>query len=395
MGNMNRRSICNEGLSAFLIAALLFLGGACWWESSAAASAPQAAPPRASAPKAYFQPHWLPKYGGPKGLHYVGARLCITCHVYEANELKTPMAHASLAPAATPYFIAHPQAQRKIGQDLFRFDRSGGREIYSVSRGGKTWSQPLLWTMGQGVLAQTYVYKAGHRYYEGRVSLYTHINQLDVTMGDAPLPASLPDALGRRLGEDELRSCFVCHTTGSYLGGMFNPRRATAGVTCEECHGPGSAHVAAMRAQRYATPHIYNPGKLTAGGMDQFCGACHRTGNMVFEMGITGIEDLRFQSYRLSLSSCYNPDDGRISCVACHDPHQPLVKYAGWYDAKCLACHVRQGQAVTVYRPGKACPVAQKHCVTCHMPRLKLPGSHARFADHYIRITRPGEAYPG
>jgi formate-dependent nitrite reductase cytochrome c552 subunit len=38
--------------------------------------------------------------------------------------------------------------------------------------------------------------------------------------------------------------------------------------------------------------------------------------------------------------------------------------------------------------------VAKANCVTCHMPKIELPGAHARFTDHQIRIARAGEPYP-
>jgi hypothetical protein len=28
------------------------------------------------------------------------------------------------------------------------------------------------------------------------------------------------------------------------------------------------------------------------------------------------------------------------------------------------------------------------------MPKVSLPGGHAVFTDHFIRIVRPGEPYP-
>jgi formate-dependent nitrite reductase cytochrome c552 subunit len=33
-------------------------------------------------------------------------------------------------------------------------------------------------------------------------------------------------------------------------------------------------------------------------------------------------------------------------------------------------------------------------CVTCHMPKLELPGAHFAFTDHYIRIVQPNIPYP-
>ena len=57
------------------------------------------------------------------------------------------------------------------------------------------------------------------------------------------------------------------------------------------------------------------------------------------------------------------------------------------YDARCSACH-----SAAEHR--KTCRVAKANCVTCHMPKIDLPGAHARFTDHQIRIARSGEAYP-
>jgi hypothetical protein len=28
------------------------------------------------------------------------------------------------------------------------------------------------------------------------------------------------------------------------------------------------------------------------------------------------------------------------------------------------------------------------------MPKVELPGGHAQFTDHFIRIVKPGESYP-
>ena len=86
--------------------------------------------------------------------------------------------------------------------------------------------------------------------------------------------------------------------------------------------------------------------------------------------------------YRLGLSKCYDPDDRRISCVTCHDPHVEVVTEAAHYDSKCLACH-GGGKA-----GARLCKVAKKDCATCHMPKLEVPGSHHRFVDHRIRVVK-------
>jgi hypothetical protein len=72
-----------------------------------------------------------------------------------------------------------------------------------------------------------------------------------------------------------------------------------------------------------------------------------------------------------------------------------VVRSAEFYDAKCLRCHRQDPNTKrTAGHPGSACRVSTKACVTCHMPKLDVEGTHATFTDHFIRIVRPGEAYP-
>jgi hypothetical protein len=112
-------------------------------------------------------------------------------------------------------------------------------------------------------------------------------------------------------------------------------------------------------------------------------------------MHLRGVADVRFQPYRLENSLCWDPDDSRIGCLACHNPHRPRRQDAAFYDAKCLSCHVVRGAGHSSNHPGKACPASTDRCVTCHMPKIELPGGHVKFTDHDIRITRPGAPYPG
>ena len=67
-----------------------------------------------------------------------------------------------------------------------------------------------------------------------------------------------------------------------------------------------------------------------------------------------------------------------------------VEKAAAAYDSKCLVCHSRTQRAARA----RLCKVGKTECVTCHMPKIELPGAHTRFTDHRIRIARAGEAYP-
>src|SRR2546430_8947259 len=40
-----------------------------------------------------------------------------------------------------------------------------------------------------------------------------------------------------------------CHSLGANIGAQLDTSKATMGVTCEACHGPGLKHVQAMEAR--------------------------------------------------------------------------------------------------------------------------------------------------
>jgi len=68
---------------------------------------------------------------------------------------------------------------------------------------------------------------------------------------------------------DEIKRCFSCHSTGSAIGGRFEPDKVATGIGCEACHGPGGEHVNVMQASviqegaggEHAPVVIFNPGK--------------------------------------------------------------------------------------------------------------------------------------
>jgi hypothetical protein len=140
---------------------------------------------------------------------------------------------------------------------------------------------------------------------------------------------------------------------------------------------------------------ILNPGHFDTEGQSQFCGSCHRTWTQVQLMRIQGVNNVRFQPYRIFNSRCYDLDDKRISCTACHNPHEQLRKEASFYDAKCAACHRLKGEPVKTGKKGPTCRAGKSQdCASCHMPQYEIPGSHFKFTDHQIRVVRPGESYP-
>lgn len=332
---------------------------------------------------------------GPK---YAGDAACRECHAaITNNQHATGMGQAAAEAAHCDILLAHSVLTWHDGPYTTRIQRTGEGILYSATDGKASVSAPIRWAFGLGSAGQTYIIEKGGTYYESRASYFTETGGLDLTLGHAAGPrASVQEELGRAIPQSELTKCFSCHTSEDTVDGRLAIQRVHAGVSCENCHGPAAEHVLQMEMSRAhgAGADIVNPGKLAPADINDFCGRCHRSTREVLALNIRDVRNVRFQPYRLENSQCYDPTDARITCLACHDPHQNLVKDPGAYDAKCLACHAARSGSRTARRSAAACQVGTQKCVTCHMPRVAMPGAHFAFTDHYIRIVRPGEPYP-
>jgi hypothetical protein len=308
------------------------------------------------------------------------------------------MGRASERAADCEVLKTHPRLTFRNGPYTYTITRDGDGSTYTVGDGAATISEPILFCFGQGVAGQTYIFRHGGTFYESRVSYFTALGGLDITIQHPrAVPASLEDALGRPVSPEAAEGCFACHTTPAAGGSRLRPERAAPGVSCEACHGPGARHVAAARAKDLRDPQIFNPSGLDAFELSQeFCGACHQSFDAVMSLaGQGGAANIRFQPYRIFNSRGHLVDDRRLACVACHDPHDQLRRDDAYYDSKCLACHLSSSkEAKTRERSAPACPVAAKQCASCHMPKVELPEMHYKFTDHWIRVVRPGEPVP-
>lgn len=338
---------------------------------------------------------WWPTKGDRSKNEYVGAAQCIQCHASQASVIQTTAMSraATLAPNAES--LQHGALTFKVGAYDYQIRKSNGKNILTIRNGVSSLSAELGWAFGVGKIGQTYVYEKDHHFYESQLTFYMAIQALDITPGHPrTVPPNLEQGAGRQMTLDETRRCFGCHTTGASTKNHFDPKDLVLGVNCEACHGPGAQHVAAAKGglddQMVATS-IENPARLTPAESVDFCGACHRTMQDVLADGKKkGTLNVRFAPYRLENSRCWKKADARITCVACHNPHQPLDLDPASYDSRCLQCHLAAGTERTDDHRGSACPVGVKLCVTCHMPKYKNPALHTSFTDHWIRIAAPG-----
>jgi hypothetical protein len=251
---------------------------------------------------------------------------------------------------------------------------------------------------------------------EHRLTYYTQEAALGITPGHIafPRPSWLNDHGGVLPPEGSFR-CFRCHATvlSAHDGEpSIDEAMMIPNVSCENCHGPGRAHVEAARRgapdSELALP--FGPEGWTADSLMTLCGACHRHPSEAgsFVIRPEEVHLVRFQPVGIMQSKCYTESGGAFSCVTCHDPHARVSGDRPAYDTICLSCHSGAGPAVgpagTTTRPagragtnGSICPVSPRsRCVECHMPRVDS-GQFILFSDHWIRVRRPGEptAVPG
>ncbi|HTY84250.1 MAG TPA: multiheme c-type cytochrome [Silvibacterium sp.] len=349
-----------------------------------------------------FAREWWPTSGTPPAEAYAGSRSCQQCHATQAaTQVLTPMAHASYRSAVGAWGAKLTPATTHIGTFLYLVQPQATDSTVTVESGNQSTSAAIPWTFGAGVVGQTFILESKGRLYDSEITSFLGLEGgMDVSPAHKLAPAGdLEQALGENLTPKAAQRCFGCHTSNSTMKGQFDSEQAIPGIGCESCHGPGLAHVVAALQNMVegAGTLISNPRSLNPVESVDFCGACHTTSADAVESKMFVPSNVRFPPYRLEKSMCWGVrGDQRLVCYACHDPHKPLVQRASFYDKRCLSCHNSHGTS-SLDRFGtvpETCPKATANCTTCHMPKYYVPEMHAKFTDHYIRIVRPGEAYP-
>lgn len=150
-------------------------------------------------------------------------------------------------------------------------------------------------------------------------------------------------------------TCGACHTTGWTPSGETGPHQdglpgihgtwVEPGVTCEACHGPSAAHVAAPTKVKPLTKET--------------CRSCHARGETT-TIDASGGLIKHHEQFETLLASPHSS----LVCGSCHKPHQSTRYQTGGYkgeDTTCRTCH-RNTQIKLKAKTGMACQ-------TCHMPR--------------------------
>ena len=326
---------------------------------------------------------------------WIGAKACGACHPAQLRR-QSASAHAHSLHRADE----HPLAVRFV-PDIpltrppafhFAFTAAAGGLHFRADDGKYVTEVPVEWTFGAGEQAVTFVSQVTpDMHLELAFTYYADTQSFDLTPRHEALPHStLHEAMGQPLKTRTAGvQCFGCHATGAVtVTSAGAVQFAEAGVRCEACHGAGAAHRAAAlsgdaaRAKRL----IKNPGSMDAVALNQFCGTCHRVAGNLAEMDWNSPWSIRHQPPYLARSRCFQQSRGRLSCITCHDAHEPLRRQdAAYYRSRCVSCHAGGNHA-----PARVCiESAVSDCTQCHMPAVQA-SSHLRFRNHQIGIFANG-----
>jgi hypothetical protein len=323
---------------------------------------------------------------------FVGSKTCAGCHPEEFARQSLSVHTHALSNAADHLLAASFPMGAKVTRNPgygFEIFRVGDALRTRISDGAQIMDLPMEWAFGAGQQAVTFVTKVNKDWYvEHYSTFYTMLRAWGATPGQEELrPASLPEAAGRIYSVSDpnegIAGCFECHSTGPVSFDSTGEVKLTElGVRCEACHGPGDVH--SLKPSR---KNIQNPRNFSASQLNQFCGSCHRApaaAGQIVDWNYSW--NVRHEPLYLNESACFRKSSGALTCLTCHDMHEPAgKKKSSFYNQRCLECHL-----ATAARPKPACEVqAPSNCVNCHMP-LVSPQVPLRFSNHWIGVYASG-----
>jgi hypothetical protein len=361
---------------------------------------------------------------------YVGSQVCGKCHIgiYE-KYVQTGMglSISKITPSLMErlHLPASYYDQRLNRQyDVYVQDGKLYQSESATDANGKEMfrdQHEVHWIVGSGANVLGAIVKRDSYLFEAPLALYTK----PMTWQLAPGYESADLGFNRPI----LAGCIFCHSGRSRpvpgTNGRFdNEVFSEISIGCENCHGPGAAHLQAVgnaASRKEKDLSIVNPAHLTASMANDICMACHEIGDARIlkpgkdyqeirpgvpldnTLSILMVPPVRESPpnvdhlqhyYSMTLSKCYRESGGRLSCITCHDPHiEPsLQESAGYFDKKCLTCHTDLSCSLSLKTRQQS--NSADDCIGCHMPKRGIGFiSHSSLTNHRI-LARPDEAFP-
>ncbi|HLY15983.1 MAG TPA: tetratricopeptide repeat protein [Bryobacteraceae bacterium] len=327
---------------------------------------------------------------GAAGSGYLGRDACARCHQsITATHLRTNMARTWQGVAVNkqlPAKYSQTHAEGPAPEIQYALKRTGSDLQYRVQMAGQpALDFPVETMVGGARHGISFLFRVPtldglplprSRLLEARYFHYAERDQLAFSLGfPEEKPTTYETALGRVLTPYLEKRCLGCHGQPRTYGA-----RIETGVACENCHGPGQAHVAAVNAHARDL-RILNPKSLPLTERMRPCTQCH-AGSSVIEDPMPDDTLISDQVTALMNSECWRQSGGEITCTNCHDPHQdaPRAVLEARAEKTCLRCH-----GIAVKNHAGLCPVNRgTGCVGCHMAN-ETRGAFV-IAEHWIRV---------
>jgi DmsE family decaheme c-type cytochrome len=214
------------------------------------------------------------------------------------------------------------------------------------------------------------------------------------------------------------KACLTCHTSQAaafektLMGRIGKTQKGK--FDCENCHGPGSAHVKAGGGRGVGGIISFRPAdqSRTAQDNNAICLGCHEKGGRTYWSGsvhetrglmCTNCHTIMKEvSRKKQLKTAFEPDtcfqchkdrraqmartshmplrEGKITCTDCHNPHgsatESLLR-ANSINDNCYACHAeKRGPFLFEHAP------VRENCLNCHDP-------HGSVNEYLLKIARP------
>jgi tetratricopeptide (TPR) repeat protein/cytochrome c553 len=390
---------------------------------------------------AWFTLRSLPHSHAPvaSGATYVGRAACAPCHALEAKRFTGSRHDLAMQPADSSTVQGDFSGTSFTHFDVVSrfYRRDGGYFVTTDGPDGRLADFRIAYTFGVFPLQQYLIAMPGGRYQalsiawdsrpkpEGGQRWFHLYPKERVPAGDV-LHWTGPEQNWNYM-------CAECHSTNLRKGWRSDSTRyattwSEIDVSCEACHGPGSAHVAWARKRRSAgTPaamgllaDLREPRHAwimdAASGIArrdrprqssaelETCARCHARRTSLSEDYLPGRPLLQTHKPALLDEHLYYADGQQlgevyeygsflqsrmhaagVSCGDCHDPHR--LHIATEPDLLCARCHLSASFATPAHhhhRPGSK----GASCVACHMPARDYMVVDAR-RDHSFRVPRP------
>ena len=362
---------------------------------------------------------------------YVGSSECARCHQEIYNSYKRTGMGRSLSSITSDWLNNHQTSgsvEDKNNNLKFEVSAAEGKLFQSEYELGRSReeilreSREISWIIGAGENGFGGLVRKGDYLFQAPLSFYSKAQRWELSPGYELVNAGFNRPI--------LPGCISCHSgrpnpfpegNGHFASQPFSE----LAIGCENCHGPGLAHVMAekMGQEGYEgnDGSIVNPASLTPALANDICMSCHQIGDVrVLQpgkdfqsfrpgsalddaMSILLVppnresppqQDLLEHYYSMTLSKCYRGSGQRLSCISCHDPHvEPSTLSApAYFRKKCLTCHTEK--SCTVPFPTRQQQQPADDCAGCHMKKRDVREiSHSSITNHRI-LARPDEPFP-